>query len=105
MACTVCMATAKHLMTGGPCMQIRSGSKSYCVACLIGLAGLLPLSSFPPLIAQQQTVGGTSSFDQNPGLSGNTGRRQLSSPLSVIPEDFAKLKLAPGFLLSMEVYD
>ena len=85
-------------------MRIRRSSKSYCAACLFGLASLLPLSSFPLLIAQQ-TVGGTSSFDQKPGLSGNTGRRQLSSPLSVIPEDFAKLKLAPGFLLSMEVYD
>jgi polysaccharide biosynthesis/export protein len=82
-------------------MQTRRGS--YCVVCLIGLAGLLPLRSFPPLVAQ--TVGGSSTFDNPTGLSGNTGRRQLSSPLAVIPEDFAKLRLSPGFLLNMEVYD
>ncbi len=84
-------------------MRTRRISISYSAACLIGLAGLLPLSSFTQLVAQ--TVGGSSTFDNSPGLSGNTGRRVLSSPLAVIPEDFAKLRLSPGFLLSMEVYD
>jgi polysaccharide biosynthesis/export protein len=84
-------------------MQARRRSISYCVACFIGLAGLLSFSSFPPLVAQ--TVGGSSTFDNTPGLTGNSGRRQLSSPLAVIPEDFAKLRLSPGFLLDMEVYD
>jgi polysaccharide export outer membrane protein len=84
-------------------MQTRRGSMSYCVACFIGLAVVLPFGSFPQLIAQ--TEGGTSTFDKSPGLSGNTGRRVLTSPLAVIPEDFAKLRLSPGFLLSMEVYD
>jgi len=52
-------------------------------------------------------VGGTSTYDSPPGISGNdtaTGRRSISS-LMVIPEDFSKLKLSPGFLLSMDVYD
>ena len=85
-------------------MQTRRKSISSCAVCLIGLAIILPFTSLPPLTAQQ-TVGGASTFDKSTGLSGNTGRRQLTSPLAVIPEDFAKLKLAPGFLLGMEVYD
>jgi polysaccharide biosynthesis/export protein len=56
---------------------------------------------------QPPRVGGTSTFDASPGLSGNDGatiRRKLP-PLTAIPEDFSTLQLAPGFLLSMEVYD
>jgi polysaccharide export outer membrane protein len=81
-------------------MQTPSGYTPYYVACLIVLSSLCPFTS---LFAQ--TVGGSSTFDKAPGLSGNTGRRQLTSPLAVIPEDFAKLRLSPGFLLAMEVYD
>src|ERR1700727_251516 len=84
-------------------MQTRRVSTSYFVAYLLGISSLLLFSSFRPLFAQ--TVGGSSTFDNKPALSGNTGRRQLSSPLAVIPEDFAKLRLSPGFLLNMEVYD
>ena len=84
-------------------MQIRKGSKSYCAAYLLGLCSLLPFSTFRPLFAQAD--GSTTTFNKPTGLSGNTGRRVLTSPLAVIPEDFAKLKLAPGFLLGMEVYD
>jgi polysaccharide export outer membrane protein len=52
-------------------------------------------------------VGGTSTFDSQPGISGNDGAtaRHSISPLAVIPEDFSKLTLSPGFLLSMDVYD
>nr|WP_255550752.1 polysaccharide biosynthesis/export family protein [Granulicella sp. dw_53] len=74
---------------------------------IVGLFALACVSA----IAQQgfgaPKVGGTSSFDTAPILSGNngtSGRRPLSS-VSAVPEDFANLKLSPGFLLNMEVYD
>jgi polysaccharide export outer membrane protein len=54
-----------------------------------------------------QKVGGISTFDTNPGLSGSdtsSGRQRLST-LTAVPEDFFVLKLAPGFLLAMQVYD
>ena len=56
---------------------------------------------------EQPKVGGASTFDTPPDLSGNdtaTARRRVS-PLAAIPEDFSTLQLAPGFLLSMDVYD
>jgi len=52
-------------------------------------------------------VGGTSSFDSATPLSGNGGylaRRPLS-PLGAVPEGLSGLTIAPGFLLSMDVYD
>jgi polysaccharide export outer membrane protein len=54
-------------------------------------------------------VGGAGSFDSAAGTAGGAGgnqpaRRRLT-PLGAVPEDFSKLKLAPGFLLNMEVYD
>jgi polysaccharide export outer membrane protein len=74
------------------------------------VAGLLLacVSSF----AQQQgysapKVGGTSSYDNSTPLSGSNGtapKRPVGS-VSATPEDFSKLTLSPGFLLSMEVYD
>ena len=52
-------------------------------------------------------VGGNGTFDATPpaqnGNNENTRRRL--SPLTATPEDFSSLKLAPGFLLSMEIYD
>jgi len=56
---------------------------------------------------QPPKVGGTSTFDAPPNLSGNDTspvRRRLSPP-AAIPEDFSTLHLAPGFLLSMDVFD
>jgi polysaccharide biosynthesis/export protein len=72
----------------------------------IGILSLVSLS----LSAQElpsQKIGGASSFDTNPGLSGNDNApgHQRTTSLSVVPEDFASLKLAPGFLLGMQVYD
>jgi polysaccharide biosynthesis/export protein len=67
---------------------------------------LVPLSSEAQDMPSQK-IGGSSTFDTNPGLSGNdsaAGHQHLSS-LAVVPEDFASLKLAPGFLLGMQVYD
>jgi polysaccharide export outer membrane protein len=54
-----------------------------------------------------QKLGGASTFDSAPGTSGvdSVGGRHKLSSLAVVPEDFSKLKLAPGFLLSMDVYD
>jgi len=52
-------------------------------------------------------VGGESTLNDSPDLSGNyamPARHELS-PLTVIPEDFSTLKLAPGFLLSLDVFD
>lgn len=53
-------------------------------------------------------VGGSGTFDAAPntGQTGNDagGRRRLS-PLSAVPENFSTLKLAPGFLLNMAIYD
>jgi len=49
--------------------------------------------------------GGTTAF--SPGGSGNassTGRSGGASSLIAVPEDFSKLKIAPGFLLVVSVY-
>lgn len=63
-----------------------------------------------PVLAQQanpmQTVGTSSTLP----LGGNAqpGRSNPSlaqGPLSAVPEDFSDLRLAPGFLLNVEVYD
>ena len=52
-------------------------------------------------------VGGNGTFDTTPPVeNGNTpNTRRRLSPLTAAPEDFSSLKLAPGFLLSMEIYD
>ncbi len=73
------------------------------LACVLGL-GLLGAGAQD---LPSQKIGGASTFDTNPGLSGNdnaAGHQRITS-LSVVPEDFASLKLAPGFLLGMQVYD
>jgi polysaccharide export outer membrane protein len=56
---------------------------------------------------QPPKVGGASTFDTPPDISGNdspTLKRRVS-PLAAIPENFSTLQLAPGFLLSMDVFD
>lgn len=56
---------------------------------------------------QPPKVGGASTFDTPPNVSGNDipPLRHRPSTLAAIPEDFSKLQLAPGFLLSMDVFD
>jgi polysaccharide export outer membrane protein len=56
---------------------------------------------------QAPKVGGTSTFDTPPNISGNdiSPLKRRPSTLAAIPEDFSKLQLAPGFLLSMDVFD
>jgi len=73
------------------------------VASLSTLLTAMAAAQFTPA----PKVGGTSSFDTAPAPTGNdaaTTRHRLN-PLASVPEDFSTLKLAPGFLLSMEVYD
>ncbi len=73
---------------------------------LIGLSNLFccgAMAQFTPA----PKVGGSSSFDTANGPTGidaATARHRLT-PLAAVPEDFSTLKLAPGFLLNMEVYD
>jgi capsular exopolysaccharide synthesis family protein len=57
--------------------------------------------------ANAPLVGGESTLNNPPDISGNdaTSARHRLSTLTVIPEDFSTLKLAPGFLLSIDVYD
>jgi polysaccharide biosynthesis/export protein len=71
-----------------------------CVAC--SAASIAKAQDLPA-----QKVGGMSTFDTSPGLSGSdtAGGRQRLSTLTSVPEDFFVLKLAPGFLLAMQVYD
>ncbi len=53
-----------------------------------------------------QPLGGVGTLDESTSApSDHAARRRLPTELSAVPEDFAKLKLAPGFLLAMEVYD
>jgi polysaccharide export outer membrane protein len=56
---------------------------------------------------QPPKVGGASTFDTPPDVSGNdiAPLRHRPGTLAAIPEDFSKLQLAPGFLLSMDVFD
>lgn len=52
-------------------------------------------------------VGGNGTFDTTPPVENRNApntRRRLS-PMTAAPEDFSSLKLAPGFLLSLDVYD
>ena len=51
-----------------------------------------------------QPVGGSAMIDQGLDATVPTTRRPLST-LTVVPEDFSMLKLSPGFLLAMDVYD
>jgi polysaccharide export outer membrane protein len=61
---------------------------------LLALPLLLVVASPAPSLAQPEPPGGDASV----------GRHRLGN-LVVVPEDFSTLKLAPGFLLSMDVYD
>jgi polysaccharide biosynthesis/export protein len=78
--------------------------KIWIIPVVVGML-LMPSASVAQGAAAPK-VGGTSTFD-SPGAGDSTeggGRRRLTT-LSPIPEDFSALQLAPGFLLSMEVYD
>jgi polysaccharide export outer membrane protein len=81
----------------------KSRPYSLLLICVLGAISLTAVAQELP----GQRVGGGSTFDTNPGLSGNdnaAGHQRITS-LTVVPEDFSTLKLAPGFLLGMQVYD
>lgn len=72
------------------------------------------LSTLTAAVSAQQVlsppkVGGASSFDTAPATSasgsGAGNQRRPLNALAPVSEDFANLTIAPGFLLSMEVYD
>jgi polysaccharide export outer membrane protein len=86
-------------------MQLSSLGRAWIVPVL---TGVLALSSFAAMAQGNGAprIGGASTFD-SPGAAdtqGTNNRRRLTT-LTAVPEDFANLKLAPGFLLSMDVYD
>lgn len=76
------------------------------IACALILAASCALNASSQY-APPPKVGGNGTFDTPPAAAnGNAenARRRLS-PVTAVPRDFSSLKLAPGFLLSMEVYD
>ncbi|HTF69928.1 MAG TPA: polysaccharide biosynthesis/export family protein, partial [Edaphobacter sp.] len=79
---------------------------------ILGSLGLLALAaSFPSSISAQNVqaapqVGGTTSLPT--GSSGQArvaGKGLAGGEMILVPEDFSKLTLSPGFLLGMQVYD
>jgi polysaccharide export outer membrane protein len=80
-------------------------SNLYGKMCLASLfLGIITLSSTARAQPPQPKVGGAGTFDAGGGDQGANGRRRLTT-LTPVPEDFSALQLAPGFLISMEVYD
>jgi polysaccharide export outer membrane protein len=77
---------------------------------LIGLAGiamlicgLLPVL---PAVAQQASPAVTAQIDEGAGTSVRRATLSSSGPgLLSVPEGFEKLKLSPGYLLEMNIYD
>ena len=59
------------------------------------------------LHAQSTAIGlqNGSSTGSNGGNASSASRSMSGSGLTAVPEDFSKLKIAPGFLLNVEVYD
>jgi polysaccharide biosynthesis/export protein len=97
------MATATPEKRKVRFMRLSSLYGKMCLAPLF--LGIFTLSSLtsraqPP----QPKVGGNGTFDGGGDNQGANGRRRLTT-LTPVPEDFSALQLAPGFLISMEVYD
>jgi polysaccharide biosynthesis/export protein len=73
--------------------------------------GALSLIAIPPVrcVAQSQAApplsGVTSLPTGNNGQSRVAGKGLDAGGLVVVPEDFSKITISPGFLLSMQVYD
>jgi len=85
--------------------RIRMGLKSLRVG-LATAALLVLLPQAGPLLAgaQQATSGGISSGVTSKTRSGGAGAAG-GSGLGTVPEDFVKLRLAPGFMLSLTILD
>jgi polysaccharide export outer membrane protein len=105
----VSMNTAIH---AGKRIKLQPAYKLPSVSFTLTTLALVAVSTFLTVGAAAQftpapKVGGSSSFDSANGPTGidaATARHRIT-PLAAVPEDFSTLKLAPGFLLSMEVYD
>jgi polysaccharide biosynthesis/export protein len=67
----------------------------------------LGLSAVAQNTLPEPKVGGDGTFANAPGRNGagDTGVRRRLSPVGAAPEDLTRLKLSPGFLIAMEVYD
>jgi polysaccharide export outer membrane protein len=68
-------------------------------------AALLPLMMTAPGVAQ---VGATTTPLSTTGLTSSTGKANISSPglgPAVVPKDLSALRIAPGDLLNVSVYD
>jgi polysaccharide export outer membrane protein len=72
------------------------------------LATIMLLAA-PAVLAQQPTsIAGASSGSARPAgtsSSSSGGGKTSGGTLSAVPEDFANIRIAPGFLLDVEVYD
>lgn len=73
----------------------------------LAFSGALGTSILAQSSLPQPRVGGDSTLDATHTDAGNgsEGVRRRLTPLGVVPDDFSTLKLAAGFLLSMDVYD
>jgi polysaccharide export outer membrane protein len=67
-------------------------------------AGLV-LSLLAPLPIQGQQPSVTANIDGSAGLSSKRTSQQNQTGMTATPEGFEKLKLGPGYLLQMDVYD
>jgi len=78
---------------------------------LLGWLGSLALAaSFSAVAIAQGTqaapqVGGTTSLPNGSTDAKVAGKNLAAGELLLVPEDFSKITLAPGFLLAMQVYD
>ena len=70
------------------------------------LVAVAPISSFCQSIQAPPPLGGSTSIPN--GTSGQArvaGKGLDAGQMIVVPEDFSKITLSPGFLLTMQVYD
>lgn len=75
------------------------------VAAIVLGVTLCGLGSFGQSIPGAPPPGGSTSLPPSSDVQARVSGRSLDDKLVVVPEDFAKLKLASGFLLSLQVYD
>lgn len=73
----------------------------------VGLPILLAATAAPVFAQLQQPTAASGTSSSSLPLGGQSGRNSSTQPgpLTAIPEDFADLRLAPGFLLDVQVYD
>ena len=78
---------------------------------MLGSLGFLALLVSLPSAATAQgvqaapQVGGTTSLPNGPTDAKVAGKNLAAGELVLVPEDFSKVRIGPGFLLNMQVYD